>query len=107
MQKPIDTLLDDLFPDKRFRVKRLPALFVPCPMCAGSTNVNFSTSMAKCEICGQKWNLHGEPISGERGNADIWRRRQKYVEAKKNGNGHKYGFDDEEIVMREYAHDMV
>jgi hypothetical protein len=87
-------LLDVLEPERR-EPERLPDLFVKCPMCAGTTDVNFYTRpfYSFCNLCGQRWDLRGEPLADGCGDKEVWRKRRKYVEVGNNGNGHKYGCD--------------
>lgn len=89
----LETEIDETW---RFRVRKLPALFGPCPMCDGSTDVNFEKGRAVCVLCGQRWDLRRNPVLSERGNEEVWQRRRRFVEERKrgNGNGHKYSFDE-------------
>lgn len=73
------------------RARRLADLFAACPMCGGTTDVDFDVGRAVCGVCAQEWDLRGNPVPGRMGNKDVWRRRQRIV--KERGNGHKYGFD--------------
>ena len=85
-------------------IRKLPELFVPCPMCAGSTDVNLREKpyYAFCNLCGQKWDLRGNPVG--RGKEEVWRARHRFVLERKNdkSNGHKYGCDLDKTNL-EYA----
>ena len=39
----------------------LSALFIPCPICRGTTDVDYD-GIAYCCSCGQRWTIFGKPL---------------------------------------------
>ena len=51
---------------KAKKVPELKELFVPCPICGGTTDIDLYNRVI-CHSCQQKWTLAGEAIIEENG----------------------------------------
>jgi hypothetical protein len=43
-------------------VPELTELFIPCPICRGTTDVDYD-GIAFCYSCGQRWTIFGKPVA--------------------------------------------